>query len=247
MLMFSRGQRGERLPLLAAPLVHEVTQMLRSTLPSTIELRTMLDDDVPAILVDPIQFEQVLLNLSINARDAMHNVGDIEISTGVADVKETVCASCRQRVSGIFVELAVRDSGPGIPIHVIERMFEPFYTTKDVGKGSGMGLAMVHGIVHDHGGHILVDSELGEGTTMRVVFPPLDADSAPPREESGSHPVVSRNAELKGRVLVAEDEAAVRELLLTCLPVGASTSRSPQREWKPWPCSTWMLSASTWC
>jgi CheY-like chemotaxis protein len=120
-------------------------------------------------------------------------------------------------VSGIFVELAVRDSGPGIPIHVIERMFEPFYTTKDVGKGSGMGLAMVHGIVHDHGGHILVDSALGEGTTMRVVFPPLDADSAPPREESGSHPVVSRNAELKGRVLVAEDEAAVRELLFDLL------------------------------
>ena len=170
----------------------------------------MLDADVPAILVDPIQFEQVLLNLSINARDAMHNVGDIEVSTGVADVNETVCASCRQRVSGIFVELAVRNSGAGIPIHIIEHMFEPFYTTKDVGKGSGMGLAMVHGIVHDHGGHILVDSELGEGTTMRVVFPPLDADSAPPREESGSHPVVSRNAELKGRVLVAEDEAAMR-------------------------------------
>ena len=217
MLMFSRGQRGERLPLLPAPLVYEATQMLRSTLPSTIELRTMSDDDVPAILVDPIQFEQVLLNLSINARDAMHNVGDIEVSTGVADVNDTVCASCRQRVSGIFVELAVRDSGPGIPIHVIERMFEPFYTTKDVGKGSGMGLAMVHGIVHDHGGHILVDSALGEGTTMRVVFPPLDADSAPPREESGSQPMVSRNAELKGRVLVAEDEAAVRDLLFDLL------------------------------
>jgi signal transduction histidine kinase len=112
-------------------------------LPSTIELRVLADKDVPAIFVDPIQFEQVLLNLSINARDAMNNEGDIEVVTRIAHVQEAVCASCRQRVAGFFVELAVRDSGPGIPSHIIERMFEPFYTSKEVGKGSGMGLAMV--------------------------------------------------------------------------------------------------------
>jgi CheY-like chemotaxis protein len=143
----------------------------------------------------------------------MNNTGDIEVSTRIADVKEAVCASCRQRVSGIFVELAVRDSGPGIPIHIMERMFEPFYTTKDVGKGSGMGLAMVHGIVHDHGGHILVDSALGEGTTMRALFPRVEAVSTPPHEEIGAQPIGSKNAALKGRVLVAEDDPDVRDLM----------------------------------
>jgi CheY-like chemotaxis protein len=197
--------------------VDEATQMLRSTLPSTIELRVVAGEDVPAILVDPIQFEQVLLNLSINARDAMNNEGEIEIVTGITDVKEAVCASCRQRVAGIFVELAVRDSGPGITSHVMERMFEPFYTSKDVGKGSGMGLAMVHGIVHDHGGHILVDSALGEGSAIRVLFPRADADITLPRERSASEVVASTNAALEGRVLVAEDDVDVRELLVDLL------------------------------
>ena len=217
MLTFSRGQRGERLPLSPAPLVDEATQMLRSTLPSTIELRVLADEHVPAILVDPIQFEQVLLNLSINARDAMNNEGDIEVVTRIADVKEAVCASCRQRVAGTFVELAVRDSGPGIPSHVMERMFEPFYTSKEVGKGSGMGLAMVHGIVHDHGGHILVDSSLGEGSAIRVLFPRGEADVTPPRERSAPEVLASRDAALAGHVLVAEDDVDVRELLVDLL------------------------------
>jgi len=217
MLTFSRGQRGERLALKPAPLVDEVTQMLRSTLPSTIELRVLAEEDVPAILVDPIQFEQVLLNLSINARDAMNNEGDIEVVTRIADLKEAVCASCRQRVAGIFIELAVRDSGPGIPGHIMERMFEPFFTSKEVGKGSGMGLAMVHGIVHDHGGHILVDSAVGEGSEIRVLFPRGDASPAPPREQSATEVAASRNAALEGRVLVAEDDVDVRELLFDLL------------------------------
>ena len=216
MLTFSRGQRGERLPLKPAPLVDEATQMLRSTLPSTIELRVRAED-VPPILVDPIQFEQVLLNLSINARDAMSNEGEIEIVTRIADPEEAVCASCRQRVAGIFVELAVRDSGPGIPGHVMERMFEPFYTSKEVGKGSGMGLAMVHGIVHDHGGHILVDSVLGEGSAIRVLFPCVDADATPLPERGNTEVVASGNTALEGRILLAEDDVDVRELLIDLL------------------------------
>jgi CheY-like chemotaxis protein len=191
--------------------------MLRSTLPSTIELRVLADDDVPAILVDPIQFEQVLLNLSINARDAMDNEGGIEIVTRMTDVQGAVCASCRQTVAGAFVELAVRDRGPGIPAHILERMFEPFYTSKEVGKGSGMGLAMVHGIVHDHHGHILVDSALDEGTAIRVMFPPGDTESAPPRERNATEIVRNGNQALEGRVLVAEDDVDVGESLLDLL------------------------------
>jgi len=147
----------------------------------------------------------------------MNNEGDIEVITRIADVPGTVCASCRQRVTGVFVELAVRDSGPGIPSYIMERMFEPFYTSKEVGKGSGMGLAMVHGIVHDHGGHILVDSALGEGTAIRVMFPRGDADSTPPCEQSATELVASSNATLNGHVLVAEDDVDVRELLFDLL------------------------------
>jgi PAS domain S-box-containing protein len=213
MLTFSRGQRGERRALSLAPLVQEATQMLRSTLPSTITLRTERAAEVPSVLADPVQFEQVLLNLSINARDAMCGLGEILVSTEVTDVHDAVCASCRKRIEGSFVALAVRDSGPGIPAAIAERIFEPFFTTKDVGKGSGMGLAMVHGIVHDHGGHLLLDTAPGTGTTVRVLLPPLAAASSSSSQEPGGRPPTRRKPRLRGRVLVADDEAAVRELL----------------------------------
>jgi signal transduction histidine kinase/CheY-like chemotaxis protein len=213
MLTFSRGHRGDRKPTRPAPLMHEVIQMLHATLPSTITLRASADVEAPTVLVDPVQFEQVLLNLSINARDAMRNTGEIEVSVGYAEGVDDVCASCRQSVSGDFVELAVRDSGPGIAPTVAEHMFEPFYTTKDVGKGSGMGLAMVHGIVHDHGGHILVDTRAAEGTTVRVLLPPIEAPSGLPVGADIARPEPGAKPRLQGRVLVADDEATVRELL----------------------------------
>ena len=133
---------------------------------------------MPRRMVDRVQLEQVLLNLCINARDAIRSVGKIVLATHGVEVRHAICASCRQRVDGTFGELAVRDSGPGIPPAVVERMFEPFYTTKEVGKGSGMGLAMVHGIVHDHGGHVLIDTTAGLGTTMRVLLPRIDPAAA---------------------------------------------------------------------
>ncbi len=213
MLTFSRGHRGERRPLRPAPLVDEATQMLRATLPSTITLHAHATADAPTVHVDPVQFEQVLLNLSINARDAMSSAGEIEVTVGFVRRADAVCASCRQSVSGDFVELAVRDSGPGIPPAVAEHMFEPFYTTKEAGKGSGMGLAMVHGIVHDHGGHILVESQVGEGTTVRVLFPPIETETGLPIDADGPGRPAGTKPRLQGRVLVADDEATVRELL----------------------------------
>jgi PAS domain S-box-containing protein len=213
MLTFSRGRHGERRPLSVAPLVAEATRMLRSTLPSTIVLDTSAVAEVPAALIDPVQIEQVLLNLSINARDAMRNVGEIFVSTGTVDAREAVCASCRQRIAGRFVELLVRDTGPGIPANVAERMFEPFFTTKEVGKGSGMGLAMVHGIVHDHGGHILLDCAAGEGTTIRVLFPPLESAAQEALARGERRRAAERKPSLKGAVLIAEDEAVIRDLM----------------------------------
>ena len=210
MLTFSRGQRGEPRPVGLAPLVANATKLLRSTLPATTELDTQIAHSLPSVMLDPVHLEQVLLNLCINARDAMGGVGAIEITADAVEVFEEVCASCRQPVYGGYVELGVRDSGPGISSEILERMFEPFFTTKDVGKGSGMGLSTVHGIVHEYGGHVCVDTVLGEGTRFRIMFEPLPAGQA--SRSDGMEPLgmlQEDHSRLQGSVLVVDDEEAV--------------------------------------
>ncbi|HQR53649.1 MAG TPA: response regulator, partial [Burkholderiales bacterium] len=213
-LTFSRGRRSERQPTSLPRVVVESTNLLRSSLPATLELVTDLDADAPPAMLDPVQAEQVLLNLCINARDAMGGSGTVRVAVRRVALDGAVCASCRQRVQGEFVELGVRDDGPGITPAVMERMFEPFFTTKEVGKGSGMGLSTVHGIVHEHGGHVLVESETGCGAVFRVLFAALDrgraevgADAAGAVSRAGKAP------SLRGQVLVVDDEAMVGEFM----------------------------------
>ena len=170
MLAFARRQRSERRPLVLAGELRQSAQLLRSTLPSSVELHTSLDPAAPAVVGDSVQIEQVLFNLCINARDAIGGAGAIRIGLGAASI-DGVCASCRAPLRGRWVVLSVADSGSGVSDAVRERMFEPFFTTKPVGSGSGMGLAMVHGIVHDHGGHLLVDPVEPRGTRFRVLLP----------------------------------------------------------------------------
>jgi PAS domain S-box-containing protein len=212
MLTFSRGKSGERRPATAGALIEDATRLLRPTLPATIELVTDVEPALPGALLDTVQFEQVLLNLCINARDAMQGTGRLALAARVATREGAYCASCRQRIDGTFLEIAVGDSGPGIASDVRERMFDPFFSTKEVGKGSGMGLAMVHGIVHQHGGHVLVESAPGAGTTFRVLIPPAASPAqAPAAVRPG--PARREREALSGRVLVADDEDAIRELL----------------------------------
>ena len=209
MLVFSRGQRGERVPVDLATIVVEASQLLRSTLPATLHLATNLDAPLPRVSADRVQAEQVLLNLAINARDAMNGRGTLTIGVRRRHVAGAVCASCRKPVSGHFVALAVTDTGPGIPAAVIDRMFEPFFSTKEVGKGSGMGLATVHGIVHDHGGHVLVESTAGRGTTFCALLPMLDDIPLPAGTASVANEPIRARRSLHGRVLVVDDEASV--------------------------------------
>jgi len=217
MLTFSRGQRGSPRPLALADAAADSLKLLRSTLPATLEIAERLDRDIAAVMLDPVQLNQILMNLAINARDAMAGIGRIEVAVGAVRVHEkTVCASCRKHFRGEYAELLLADSGPGIAPHVLERMFEPFFTTKEVGRGSGMGLATVHGIVHEHGGHVIVESRPGAGSRFRVLLPLHTAVAAPLRSEQ---PAARRKAPLEGRVLVVDDEKAVaefmRELLTT--------------------------------
>jgi PAS domain S-box-containing protein len=212
MLTFSRGRRGEPRPVSLQPLIEEWVGLLESTLPSSVEIRTDLDAQVPEVMLDPVQVEQVLMNLCINARDAMQGHGTLTISLRHGAYADCICASCLQPIAGDFIEIAVSDTGSGVTPDVQKRMFEPFYSSKDVGHGSGMGLPMVHGIVHEYGGHLLLESRVGEGASFRVLLAPLpvragvDEPAAPPSMEAASRL-------LAGHVLLVDDEPAVGEFM----------------------------------
>ncbi len=211
MLTFSRGQRGEPRLVDLAPLVGEWVSLIQSTLPSSVEIVTQLDPQLPAAMLDPLHVEQVLMNLCINARDAMQGQGTLSIRLRKTRCGDCICESCRQPLAGEYIELAVSDTGAGITPEVRERMFEPFYSTKAVGHGSGMGLAMVHGIVHEYGGHLLLDSRPGEGASLSVLLPAL-AEEAAANDVKEDQLRVAGSA-LEGRVLLVDDEPAVSEFM----------------------------------
>jgi len=209
MLIFSRGRRGAARPVALAPLVRQAIRLLRSSLPATLEIVPEFAAGLPAALLDPVQAEQVLMNLCINARDAMHGRGIVQVGVACRELQGLVCASCRGAVSGRFVDLSVADAGPGIPPEVMERMFEPFFSTKETGRGTGMGLAIVHGIVHEHGGHILVDSSPA-GARFQVLFPAVfgqEVPETPPKRRT------MPSAQLSGRVLLVDDEHMVARFM----------------------------------
>jgi CheY-like chemotaxis protein len=186
-------------------------RLVRSTMPSSLVLVVDLEERAPPVMADPVQLEQVLMNLCINARDAMSGRGTLEVRLRSVEARELVCSSCHTAASGRFVELVVADSGPGIPPAVLQRMFEPFYSTKGPGQGSGMGLATVHGIVHEHGGHVTVSNRPEGGAEFRMLFPALDPGTvllgpgAP-----GTRSTRPGDAVLRGRVMLVEDDEQVR-------------------------------------
>ncbi len=210
MLAFSRGAKGESVALDAPPLVKEVVKTLRSVIPSTIELDAHIEEHLPAILSDPVQLHQVIMNLAINARDAIGEHGRIEIGLHNIGHLHASCDSCHHDIDGEYVELSFSDTGSGIPPEILRRIFDPFFTTKEVGKGTGMGLSMVHGIMHEHGGHIRVHSVPGKGTTFRLLFPIALArqTEAEPQLLSGK-----TNVRASARILVVDDESTVGRML----------------------------------
>ncbi|CAG0944610.1 two-component system, NarL family, sensor histidine kinase EvgS [Gammaproteobacteria bacterium] len=219
MLAFARRQRGERRVLALTPLLQQTLTLLRATLPSTVSLQVDVPPadglgraDVPCVEADPVQLEQVLFNLCINARDAIGGQGRIGVQLRAAPAGSTwLCASCRAAVAeGQWVELAVEDDGPGVAPDVVERIFDPFFSTKAPGRGSGMGLAMVHGIVHDHGGHIQLSAAPGGGARFGVWLPLADAASA---QRAAAPDVLPSSAALSGRVLLVEDDRMVGDFL----------------------------------
>jgi PAS domain S-box-containing protein len=214
LLSFSRPHQGERRLLSPPRIAAEVLQLLRPNLPSSISVDGLAAIDaqppLPPVLADPVQFEQVLLNLCINARDAIAEHGTIRLRLGHSGAIGH-CASCSAWLDGgLWVWFEVADDGRGMGPEVLDRMFEPFFTTKDVGRGTGMGLAMVHGIVHDHGGHVLVDTAPGQGACFSVLLPPTTPQDPFAVTRAGT---LGAGQLPNAKLLLVEDDIAVGNYL----------------------------------
>jgi PAS domain S-box-containing protein len=208
LLAFARREVIRPRPLDVNTVIAEVQQMLQRSIGEHIALTTSLAPELPAVLADPGQLEQVLVNLTVNARDAMPAGGRITIDTAAVDV-DTDHAHHRVGLHpGRYVRIRVSDTGTGMPEDVIDKAFDPFFTTKPTGQGTGLGLATVYGIVTQAGGTVQIYSEPGLGTTITILLPVTDA---PPG--GGDQPGAADDLDGRGAtVLVVEDEAALREV-----------------------------------
>ena len=210
-LVFSRKSDQEFLPISINKVVNESVKLIRSTIPSTISVSTNLPEKENIITGDATQISQVILNLCVNSAYAMRDTGgalDISITDFDADNRAMIHYYDLQE--GNYVEIKVSDTGHGIHSDILNRIFDPYFTTKGVGEGSGMGLAVVHGIVTGHNGKIRVESALGKGTVVRMVFPIVYEQ---PKEEKKPVEALFRGNE---RLLIADDESSIT-LLLTHL------------------------------
>jgi len=209
LLDFSRSAPAEDLvPLDAGTGILAATRMLQAMIPSTVRIATALPDELPTVRIDATGLQQILFNLVLNSSDAIDSHGEVAIELHASRRMQGYCIACHRRFDDEYVELVVRDSGCGISREALVRIFDPFYSTKPIGHGTGMGLAVLHGIVHRAGGHIQVESALGAGTTMHVLLRP-----GPPRGES-TDPEASGTEALPDaaaayRVLVVDDEPAL--------------------------------------
>ena len=209
LLAFSRQQVLQPTVLEVNKLVSDLEKMLRRLLGEDVELGTRLAPTTGRVKADPGQLEQVIMNLAVNARDAMPNGGKLTLETGNVNLDEAYAADHYPARAGPFVLLAVSDTGIGMSEETQAHMFEPFFTTKEKGKGTGLGLATVYGIIKQSGGFIWVYSEVGHGTTFKLYLPRVEELA-----ERGSQPAQAAARAARGTetVLVVEDEAPVRSV-----------------------------------
>ena len=209
LLAFSRQQVLAPRVLDLNDIVRDVERLLRRLIGEDVALRTVLASNLAAVRADPSQLEQVLINLAVNARDAMPGGGTITIETAKVILDETYVADQPLVTAGDYVMVAISDTGTGMDAETQTRVFEPFFTTKERGKGTGLGLATVYGIVKQSGGYIWVYSEVGIGTTFKVYLPRV----AGPAEPLGAVPAPSGSLQGSETILVVEDQEEVRTLI----------------------------------
>jgi two-component system cell cycle sensor histidine kinase/response regulator CckA len=207
LLAFSRRQTMEMKVIDLNPFLQNIEKMLHRVIGEDVEIVMVLADDLGRVKVDPGQIEQIILNLAVNARDAMPSGGKLIIETANVTLAETYRQNSIELKPGHYVMTSMTDTGLGMAQKVKEQIFEPFFTTKEIGKGTGLGLSVVYGIVKQSGGHIGVDSQPGKGTTFRIYFPRMDG----PAQEVEDKEVTG----LPGgneTILLVEDDEGVRKL-----------------------------------
>lgn len=217
MMMFSRKDQTERHELEVfniTPLIKETTKMLASTFPASMQIKLIVEDSHLHAKINPVLMSQILINLCINARDSMDDKGLILITITETHTDNLECGSCHDMVAGDYVVISIKDTGTGIKPELLKRVFDPFFTTKDVGKGTGMGLSVVHGIVHNLNGHILVESEQGKGTNIKVLLPAIIEE----KSTTNKSITEKKRHDLTGTtIMIVDDEPSVANYLTTLL------------------------------
>ncbi|MFM7261119.1 MAG: PAS domain S-box protein [bacterium] len=209
LLTFAKGVDGERTALDARRILGELQQIVGSTFPKNIRLRFAADDGLPNVIGDPTQIHQVLLNLCVNARDAMQGGGAITVSVSAAEIDDREAAAHADCLRGRYLRWTISDTGSGIPEAVLERIFEPFFSTKSPDQGTGLGLSTALGIVRSHGGFMRVASSPGHGSIFSVYLPEAPQQSATPSKLAPTQPPRGDGQ----TILIVDDEPAVREVL----------------------------------
>ncbi len=202
-LTFSRREDRKREPVKISSIVNEAVKLLRSSLPATIEISARIEAKDSFVLADPTQIHQVMMNLCTNASHAMKEKGGVlEVRLSEEIVEPGIY---KELQAGPHLRLSVSDTGPGIEPELLDKIFEPFFTTKEPGEGTGMGLAVVHGIIQSHNGHISVYSKVGDGTTFSILLP-ITFDVI--HKEETEAKAIPRGTE---RILLVEDDASLME------------------------------------
>lgn len=213
LLTFARGEGGPRVLLALRHLLRDLQKIIRETFPRDIRSQVEIHKDLWPVIGDATQIHQALMNLCVNARDAMPEGGKLTIEAKNMIVDELFAAMVQDAKAGPYVSVRITDTGTGIAPEILDKVFEPFFTTKGPGKGTGLGLATVLGILRGHQGFIRVDSRVGRGTTFELYFPAA--------REAVTAPIMRREAALpRGQgelILVVDDEAALRESLCRLL------------------------------
>ena len=206
-LSFSRKTEQKKRPSRIDNIIKESVQLLRASIPSSVELRSNIVNDLQPIMADPTQIHQVVINLCTNAAHAMEeNGGILEVNLTQIEIDEPSSYKFSQASPGLYIQLTVSDTGHGIDPMVEDRIFDPYFTTKETDKGTGIGLSVVHGIVKNHDGAIIVDSQLNIGTTIKVMFPVIEEKYIEEKKASGELLMGSEN------VLFVDDEKALLKI-----------------------------------
>ena len=211
LLTFAKGAEGERVSVSPEQVVRELERLMKGSFPKNIQLLVHSDEALPSVEGDRTQLHQVLLNLCVNARDAMPGGGTLSVRVQGMELDAACARSIPDAVPGRYVTLQVSDTGTGIPPDILDRIFDPFFTTKGADKGTGLGLSTVLGIVKGHGGFVQVQSQPDEGTTFTVYLPSAAAESGTATDAAAAE-IANAGRGNGETILFVDDEAAVREM-----------------------------------